>query len=129
MPVSPRAAQWPPRARPPVTGPRWQALFPLAELAEGRMRAAATAGGEVLVCRTRDGLHALENTCTHACARLDEGRLRSARLSCPLHAAVFDVASGAVLAGPATTALRTFPVRVVDGLVEVRLDDDAAPQA
>ncbi len=122
MPVSRPAAQWPRRVRPPVTEPRWHRLFPLAELATGRMRAVATAGGEVLVCRTQDGLHALDNTCTHACARLDEGRLKGTRLSCPLHAAVFDVGSGAVLAGPASAALRTFPVRVVDGVVEVRLE-------
>jgi len=102
-----------------VTAPHWQRLFPLAELAAGRMRAAPVAGGEILVCHTAEGLYALENSCTHACTRLDEGRLRGTRLSCPLHAAVFDVASGRALAGPATAALRTFPVRVVDGTVEV----------
>jgi nitrite reductase/ring-hydroxylating ferredoxin subunit len=102
-----------------VTGARWQPLFPLAELAAGRMRAAPAAGGEFLVCRTSEGLYALDACCTHACARLDEGRLKGTRLSCPLHAAVFDVRSGAVLAGPATAALRTHAARVVDGVVEV----------
>jgi hypothetical protein len=42
-------------------------------------------GVPVLVVHGKDGtLHAVHNICTHAYARMDEGRLRGNRLICPL---------------------------------------------
>jgi nitrite reductase/ring-hydroxylating ferredoxin subunit len=43
-------------------------------------------------------------------------------IECPLHAARFDVRTGKVLDPPATEDLKTFPVRVVDGEIQVKLD-------
>ncbi len=91
------------------------------ELVAGQMRCVEVAGEPVLLCRTRDGLHAIDAVCTHAFARLEEGRLRGHRLICPLHGASFDVRSGAVLGAPATEALRSHATRLQDGYIEVRL--------
>jgi nitrite reductase/ring-hydroxylating ferredoxin subunit len=66
-------------------------------------------------------VHAVHNVCSHAFARMDEGRLRGTRLICPLHGAGFDVRTGAVLGAPATAPLRSYPVRVVDGMIEVQV--------
>jgi nitrite reductase/ring-hydroxylating ferredoxin subunit len=63
----------------------------------------------------------VHNICSHAYAELHEGRLRGHRLICPLHGASFDVRNGAVLGAPATEPLRTYPVRVVDGQVQVQV--------
>jgi nitrite reductase/ring-hydroxylating ferredoxin subunit len=104
-----------------VTEPVWHRLFPEAELAEGKMKGVAIDGRDVVVCRTREGLHALDNICTHAYAKMDEGRLRGVRLICPLHGASFDCRTGAVLGAPATVPLKKHDVRVVDGHVEVSL--------
>jgi len=91
------------------------------DLAAGGMRCIEVEGQPVLLCRTRDGVHTVDVVCTHAYARLDEGRLRGHRLICPLHGASFDVRSGAVLGAPATEALRSHATRVQDGFIEVRL--------
>ena len=89
------------------------------------MRCFTLGGAAVLLCHTRDGVHAVENICTHAYARLDEGRLRGHRLICPLHGASFDARTGAVLGAPATQALRTYPVRIRDGQIEVAVPSPA----
>ena len=99
----------------------WHRLCPLADLAEGKMRAATVDGREIVVCRTKDGLHALDNICSHAYARMDEGRLRGIRLICPLHGASFDVRTGAVLGAPASAPLATHAVRIEEDHVEVSL--------
>jgi nitrite reductase/ring-hydroxylating ferredoxin subunit len=104
-----------------VTEPTWHRLFPAAELAEGKMKGVVVDGREVVVCRSKDGLHALDNVCSHAYAKMDEGRLRGVRLICPLHGASFDCRTGAVLGAPATVPLQTHAVRVVDGQIEVAL--------
>jgi nitrite reductase/ring-hydroxylating ferredoxin subunit len=94
----------------------------LAELREGRMRSCRVAERDIVVCHTPSGVHALENICTHALARMSEGRLKGERLICPLHGASFDVSDGRVLAGPATFPLTLHSVRVVDGAIEIAVD-------
>ena len=91
------------------------------ELAPGEMRCVEVGGRPVLICRARDGHYAVDAVCTHAYARLDEGRLRGHRLICPLHGASFDVRTGAVLGPPATAPLTSHPIRTCDGLVEVQV--------
>jgi 3-phenylpropionate/trans-cinnamate dioxygenase ferredoxin subunit len=97
------------------------AVMQLAELPAGAMRACTVAGREIVLCHTREGVFALDNTCTHAEARLSEGRLRATRLVCPLHGASFDVRDGRVLGPPAEAPLTTHAVRVVDGAIEIAL--------
>jgi nitrite reductase/ring-hydroxylating ferredoxin subunit len=98
-------------------------LLELDSLPPGSMCARTVATRELVVCHTRAGLFALDNICTHAEARLCEGRLRAMRLVCPLHGAAFDVRDGRVLAPPAPYPLRTYPLRVLEGVIEVTLSE------
>jgi nitrite reductase/ring-hydroxylating ferredoxin subunit len=102
-----------------VSADQYQRVCTESELGQGQMRCVTIGSAQVLVCHTRDGIHAVDNICTHAYARLDEGRLRGHRLICPLHGASFDARTGAVLGAPATQPLRTYPVRIQDGQIEV----------
>jgi nitrite reductase/ring-hydroxylating ferredoxin subunit len=102
-----------------MSEPRFEPVMPLAEIPQGSMRTAVVAGREIVICHTRDGVYALDNICTHAHARMCEGRLRATRIVCPLHGASFDIRDGKVLGPPAVVPLPTFPVRVVEGKVEV----------
>src|ERR1700752_2401737 len=96
-------------------------VLELAALSLGTMRACTVGTRELVICHTRAGLFALDNICSHAEARLCEGRLRARRLVCPLHGAAFDVRDGRVLAPPATCPLQTYRLRVLDGVIEVEL--------
>ena len=97
----------------------YEAVLKLAELPQGSMRACVSGGREIVICHTREGVFALDNICTHAAARLCEGRLRATRLICPLHGAAFDVRDGRVLAPPAVCPLPTHALRVQGGVIEV----------
>src|SRR5262245_16096129 len=101
----------------------------LADLKEGRMRSCKVADREIVLCRVDGQVYALDNVCTHALARMSEGRLRGKRLICPLHGASFDVRTGQVLAGPAVQPLPRHHARTTpEGAVEVALDPNAPPQ-
>lgn len=104
-----------------MTEPIFHPAIAFAELPQGRMRCVTVAGREVLVCHTREGVFALDNICTHALARMDEGRLRGVRVICPMHGASFDVRDGRVLGPPATRALPRYATRLVAGMIEVSL--------
>jgi nitrite reductase/ring-hydroxylating ferredoxin subunit len=100
--------------------PAFTPVMPLTAVAEGTMRVCRLGEREILLCHPRGGgIFALDNVCTHASARMSEGRLRGTRLVCPLHGASFDVRSGQVLGAPAPHPLATHHVRVVDGMIEV----------
>ena len=102
-------------------------VMTLAEIPQGSMQTRVLEGREIVICHTREGVFALDNICTHAHARMCEGRLRATRLVCPLHGASFDIRDGRVLGPPAIVALPTFPVRVVDGTIEVAVSSSPEP--
>lgn len=66
---------------------------------------------------------AFVDICTHDDGPLVEGQLEGSVVTCPRHGARFDVCTGQVLSLPAVTPLPTFEVRVVDGDVQVRLEE------
>lgn len=90
----------------------------------GKTRAVEVAGHNVLICHAKDELFAVENMCSHAMSPLEDGRLRAYRLVCPLHGASFDVRDGSAKGQPATKPIKTYPLRVVAGRVEISIGPD-----
>lgn len=89
--------------------------------AEGKATAILN-GWHVLIAKTDDGYHALNDRCTHAASHLSGGRVRRGAVMCPLHGARFELASGKCLGG-AYRDVRTFPLRVENGMIEVAIPD------
>jgi 3-phenylpropionate/trans-cinnamate dioxygenase ferredoxin component len=70
-------------------------------------------GNEHVALFNVDGeIHATDDTCSHAQASLADGWLEDGEVTCPLHGAVFDVATGRALTLPATKPVRTYEVRL-----------------
>lgn len=90
----------------------FQAVTRVGELPRGKSLCVVVDGREILLCHTAEGIFAVDNLCTHAEARLCEGKLKGHRILCPLHGAAFDVRDGAALSKPASVALTTYPVKV-----------------
>ncbi len=77
---------------------------------------------EIAVFRQGQNYHATDNYCTHAKAPLVDGYLDGAIIECPLHQGRFDIRSGKALCSPATKDLETYPVRKIDGEIQIRID-------
>ncbi|MCW2495638.1 Rieske 2Fe-2S domain-containing protein [Jatrophihabitans sp.] len=90
----------------------------------GRRLTGTVHGTPVLVVNTPAGVVALADRCTHRGAPLHEGTIVGDCVVCPWHDSTFDLATGAVVRGPATRPQPTFEVRVVDGRVQVRRADE-----
>lgn len=91
----------------------------LEELANGKPQAFRVGGREIAICRVRDQVFAIANTCTHAAGTLSQGRLSGHTIQCPTHLGKFDIRDGQPMAFPASTALPVYPTEIVDGVVRV----------
>ena len=100
----------------------WVRAAARSDLTEGEVIGVEVAGRSIALYDTDGNFFATDNICTHAYACLSDGWLDGEVIECPLHAARFDIRTGKVLDPPATEDLKTYPVRVVDDEIEVRID-------
>ncbi len=100
----------------------WHPLLAEAEFPHEGKLAAKVGGWHVLVVKTDDGLFAINDRCTHQASQLSGGRVRRGFVMCPLHGARFDVTNGKC-AGGAYADLRTFEIKVEDGMIMVAVPD------
>lgn len=80
-------------------------------------------GWHVLVAKTDDGMFAVNDRCTHQADILSSGRIRRGAVMCALHGARFEMQTGRCIGG-AYRDLRTFPLRVEQGMIEVCVPDE-----
>jgi NADPH-dependent 2,4-dienoyl-CoA reductase/sulfur reductase-like enzyme/nitrite reductase/ring-hydroxylating ferredoxin subunit len=104
-----------------VSEPTETNLAPATALQDGEMHTYQAHGTDVLLLRQHGQYHALAAHCPHYGAPLDKGKLVDDKLVCPWHHACFRVTDGALCEPPALDALPSFPVRVADGRVWVRV--------
>lgn len=62
---------------------------------------------------------AIGDVCSHDNGPVGEGEVEGFEIICPRHGARFDVRNGKVVALPAVIDIPAYPVRVVDGQIEV----------
>ncbi len=90
------------------------------ELQSGERKTVVVDDTPVLLLRTGDDFHAIEDICTHDGQPLADGPLDENLITCPRHGAKFDVQTGRAVCMPATEAVTTFEVQVVGDDVLVR---------
>lgn len=111
----------PPAHGGPAAPDGFAAVLTAGALGPGQTAPVTVSGRSVLLCRTSEGLVAVENVCTHAGEALTGGRLRDCQLACPHHGARFDLRDGRSLTPLTAKPLTRFPVRERQGQIEVRV--------
>ncbi len=90
-----------------------------ASLPDETVVAVDAAGTTVALARVDGAWHAVETWCTHAECPLSDGWVEGAAIRCACHGSLFDLATGAVLEGPAEAPVRVFATRVAGSRVEI----------
>jgi nitrite reductase/ring-hydroxylating ferredoxin subunit len=81
-------------------GERFISAIDAADLVPGGMKTVQLEGREVVLCNCEGRFFAVERRCGHMNAPLEMGTLVGTVLTCPMHCAQFDIATGEALAGP-----------------------------
>ena len=80
--------------------------------------------GEKTFCvyNTDKGFFATDGICTHEEEHLEYGMVIGTVIECPLHQGRFDIPTGKALSAPVCVDLKTYPVKVEDGILLITLD-------
>ena len=74
------------------------------------------------VYRLTDGFYATDGICTHEAVHLEDGLVMDDEIECPMHQGIFNIKSGEALSPPACEDLKTYPVKVDNDKIFIRID-------
>jgi 3-phenylpropionate/trans-cinnamate dioxygenase ferredoxin subunit len=100
----------------------WVSVAPASEFPPGTHRVVDVDGAQVAVFNLDGDYFAIEDVCTHDGGILTGGPLDGDQVVCPRHGARFSIKTGEALTPPAFEPVSKLPVRVEDGVVQVRDD-------
>lgn len=78
-------------------------------------------GLPLVVFNTAGEYFAIADVCSHDDGPLGDGDLNGMEISCPRHGARFDLKTGKAISLPAIVDIPAYPVRVVEGKIEIGL--------
>ncbi len=95
----------------------WVEAAKAADFADGDVRGVEIGDTPIAIYQVEGTFFATDNICTHAFALLSDGFLDDCIIECPIHAGRFDIRTGKALGRPVTRDLKSYPVKVEDGVV------------
>ena len=97
----------------------WIEVLPVNKLKPGMHTLVNLKHVRLLLVNVAGEFYAIENMCSHDGGELSGGEICGTEITCPRHGARFDLKTGAVLSPPAFEDIATYPVRVVNNMVQV----------
>jgi 3-phenylpropionate/trans-cinnamate dioxygenase ferredoxin subunit len=78
----------------------------------------------IVVFNIAGELFAIADQCSHDNGPLGEGDVEEYEVVCPRHGAKFDIRTGKALSLPAIVDIPTYPVRVIQGKIELGFPEE-----
>ena len=94
-------------------------IAPATELPNGERLFVDIGDTPVVIFNIAGQLFAIGDVCTHDDGPLGDGELEGTNIVCPRHGAEFEVHTGKAVSMPAVVDIPAYPVRVVEGMIEV----------
>ena len=79
-------------------------------------------GTDIAIFKIDDEFFAIEDVCSHDGTEIASGELDGDEIICPRHGARFCIKTGAVKSAPAYENIHSYPVRIVDGMVQIKVN-------
>ncbi len=95
----------------------WTQVAKAADVPEEGTLPANFDGQPVCLYNLGGEIFATHDICSHGNANLSEGFIVDGQIECPFHQGTFDIRTGKATAAPCTEPVRTYPVKVENGVV------------
>ncbi|MBI5051459.1 non-heme iron oxygenase ferredoxin subunit [Candidatus Micrarchaeota archaeon] len=91
------------------------------QVSEGSGQLFEAGGKQLAVFKAQGKLYCTDAICTHSGGPLQDGSVEDTCVTCPWHGAQFDIKTGKVISPPATEGIKTYEVKIENGIVMVDL--------
>ena len=98
---------------------RCDRIAPVSEFPAGERLFLEIEGFPIVVFALAGEYFATGDLCSHDGGAIGEGELIGEEIVCPRHGARFNIKTGEALSLPAVEGIPVYPVRVVDGFLEI----------
>ena len=100
----------------------WINVFNENALMNGENSVIDVDGTDIAIFKIDDEFFAIEDVCSHDGTEIASGELDGDEIICPRHGARFCIKTGAVKSAPAYENIHSYPVRIVDGMVQIKVN-------
>ena len=94
-------------------------IAPVSELPNGERLFIEVEGKALVIFNVAEQYFAIGDVCSHDDGPLGDGDLEGFNIVCPRHGGEFDVQTGKAVQMPAVVDIPAYPVKVVDGMIQV----------
>lgn len=106
-----------------ITLPEYQVKYvnvcPLSEIPIGERIFIEVDNNPIVILNLAGKFFAIADLCSHDNGPVGDGETEGETIKCPRHGAVFDLNTGKALRLPAVEDIAAYPVRVIDGNLEI----------
>ena len=95
------------------------AVAKVSEIEEGVVKVVRVGDAPIGVTKVEGELFAFADVCTHDDGPLGDGDIEGFNIVCPRHGGEFDIRTGQAVQMPAVVDIPAYPVRVVDGMIQL----------
>jgi 3-phenylpropionate/trans-cinnamate dioxygenase ferredoxin subunit len=96
-------------------------IAPQSDLPSGERLFVEIGGRPIVILNMAGKLFAIGDVCTHDDGPLGDGAIEGERIVCPRHGGEFEVGTGRAVQLPAVVDIPVYPVRIVEGVIQVGL--------
>lgn len=100
----------------------WRDVAPIAAFDATDVFAVDVGRRRIALYQVGADVYATDDVCSHGDASLCEGFLEGHEIECPRHQGRFDVRTGEPTGAPANEAIDTWPVRIADGRLWLKVN-------
>lgn len=104
-----------------MTGDDWKRAAEASQIEEEDLLGVSLEGRDIALYNLKGRFYATDNVCTHEGACLSEGFVFDEVIECPVHQGRFHIPTGRPKGAPVHIPLRTYPVKLVEGALYVKL--------
>ena len=94
-------------------------IAPVAELPNGERLFVEVEGKSLVIFNVAEHFFAIGDICSHDDGPVGDGDIEGFNIVCPRHGGEFDIRTGQAVQMPAVVDIPAYPVRVVDGIIQV----------